>query len=140
MRVNKYLYLWVVQGNYGHGWEDINDPESWKEARAHLKETRASKGHPYPSRMVERRVLNPEAVTAAISGILTEPEPTYRVFVRNGYKHNPSWPNGREPYGAAPKTTLARHLSLSAARDMCEVWNKNHNPGKLVRMAEFEKE
>jgi hypothetical protein len=90
--------------------------------------------------MVERRVLNPEAVTAAIDAILTEPEPTYRVFVRSWYKRNPTWPNGREPYGGAPKTTLARKLSYSAARDMCEVWNKNHDPGKYSRKAEFEKE
>lgn len=135
---NKYLYLWVVQGDYGHGYEDINDPEPYAEARAHLKEARTSKGHPYPSRMVSRRVLNPDAVTAAVSAILTEP--TYRVFVRNAWKSNPSWPGGREPFGGAPKTTLARKLSFSAARDMCEVYNQNHNPGKLGRYAEFEKE
>ena len=127
---NKYLYLWVVQADYGHGYEDIGDPEPYAAARASLKETRASAGHPYPSRMIQRRVLNPDAVSAAVSAILTEPEPVYRVFVRNWYKPAPD--GGREP-GPGRKTILARRVSWSVARDMCEVYNNTHNPGKLSR-------
>ena len=44
-KTNKYLYLWVVQGNYsGHGWEDLAESESYKEARYNLKEYRISSG------------------------------------------------------------------------------------------------
>ena len=64
-------------------------------------------------------------------------EPKYTVFVRNWYKRGP---NGTKVPGPGPKTTLARHLSYSAARDYCEVYNKNHNPGKYSRKAEFTQE
>mgnify|MGYP003657295023 CR=1 FL=1 len=35
---NKYLYLYVVQGDYGygHGWEDECASENYKEARSDL--------------------------------------------------------------------------------------------------------
>ena len=44
-RPNKYLYLYVVQGNYGsYGWEDLAESESYQEARYNLKEYRISSG------------------------------------------------------------------------------------------------
>ena len=58
-RPNKYLYLWVVQGNYGsYGWEDLAESESYQEARYNLKEYRISSG-PAPHRIIQRRELNP---------------------------------------------------------------------------------
>jgi len=60
-RANKYLYLRVVQGNYGygHGWEDVAASEDFREARADLKAYRVNDpGNPY--RMIKRRELNEE--------------------------------------------------------------------------------
>lgn len=59
-RPNKYLYLWVVQGNYGgHGWEDLAESESYQEARYNLREYRISSG-PAPHRIIKRREPNPK--------------------------------------------------------------------------------
>lgn len=55
---NKYLYLYVVQGNYGYGWEDLTQSESWREARDDLKAYRQN--DPHPHRIIERRELNPK--------------------------------------------------------------------------------
>ncbi len=57
MRVNKYLYLFVLQGNYGygHGFEDLCASESWREVRDHLREYNENEGGNY--RIIERRVL-----------------------------------------------------------------------------------
>lgn len=57
-RANKYLYLYVVQGNYGQGWEDLTASEDYREARANLREYRAN--DPAPTRMIKRRELNAE--------------------------------------------------------------------------------
>lgn len=36
-RKNKYNYLWVIQGFYGYGWEDLSEYDkkeySWKDVR-----------------------------------------------------------------------------------------------------------
>ena len=58
-RVNKYLYLYIIQGHYGaYGWEDVATEETWKEARDRLKEYRENeKGIPH--RTIRRRELNP---------------------------------------------------------------------------------
>lgn len=34
---NKYNYLWVLQGNYGHGWADLGEYDTFREARDDLK-------------------------------------------------------------------------------------------------------
>ena len=58
-RPNKYLYLYVVQGNYGgYGWEDLAESESYQEAHYNLKEYRISSG-PAPHRIIKRREPNP---------------------------------------------------------------------------------
>jgi hypothetical protein len=59
MSANKYLYLYVVQGNYGygHGWEDEAASESRKEARTDLRAYRENGPGVY--RMVKRREPNP---------------------------------------------------------------------------------
>ena len=63
---------------------------------------------------------------------------SYKVFVRNWWKNNTSWPGGLEPDATARKTTIARRVeTYDRARDICQVWNKNHEPGRLSRKAEF---
>ena len=56
--MNKYQYLYIIQGRYPgqHGWEDECAEDSYSEARARLKEYRENS--PYPSRMIQRRELN----------------------------------------------------------------------------------
>ena len=55
---NKYIYLHVLQGNYGygHGWEDLCASESFKEVRQNLREYRENEGG--HNRLIERRELN----------------------------------------------------------------------------------
>ena len=59
-RPNKYLYLYVVQGNYGgmHGWEDLAESDTYREALYNLHEYRISSG-PAPHRIIQRREPNP---------------------------------------------------------------------------------
>lgn len=44
----------TVQGNYGHGWEDLTSEDSRKEGRARLREYRENEN--YPFRLICRRV------------------------------------------------------------------------------------
>jgi len=53
-RKNKYEYLFVVQGNYGYGWEDLISSEDYREARARLKDYRDNEKE-YSHRMIQRR-------------------------------------------------------------------------------------
>ena len=60
---NKYIYMAVLQGNYGQGWEDlveadVNNKEELKELRADVAEY--AENEPYPHRIIRRRVLNEE--------------------------------------------------------------------------------
>lgn len=50
---NKYEYLFVLQGNYGQGWEDLCAAESEKEVRQNRKEYRENEGGNY--RIIKRR-------------------------------------------------------------------------------------
>jgi hypothetical protein len=67
----------------------------------------------------------------------------YRVFVRDFWKPNPSWPNGREPYGGAPKHTICTVETAEEAREACAEWTHNHyftpRDKERGRAAEFEK-
>lgn len=54
--MNKYIYLHVLQGNYGYGWEDLTASEKFKEVYQDLKDYRANEGGLY--RLIERRELN----------------------------------------------------------------------------------
>lgn len=59
-KINKYLYLFVVQGYYNYyGWEDVCQSEDRKESRANLKDYRINEPQ-YSHRMIKRRELNPE--------------------------------------------------------------------------------
>lgn len=63
-RPTKYLYPYVVQGNYGAGWEDVTAEDSWQECRARLREYRENEPH-YAHRSVRRRVPNPAYIPTA---------------------------------------------------------------------------
>ena len=52
-KTNKYEYLFVLQGNYGQGWEDLCASESCKEVRQNRKEYRKNEGGKY--RIIQRR-------------------------------------------------------------------------------------
>jgi hypothetical protein len=55
MKLTKYVTVFVVQGNYGCGWEDECCSTDRREAREDLKSYRVNS--PYGSRMITRRVL-----------------------------------------------------------------------------------
>lgn len=57
-RAKKYEYLFVLQGHYGQGWEDLTASEERQEVRQNLKEYRDNEGGAY--RIIRRR----EPVTA----------------------------------------------------------------------------
>ncbi len=58
MKPTKYLYLWVLQANYGygHGWEDSCASEKWSEVRGDLRAYRENAPE-YAYRVVQRREL-----------------------------------------------------------------------------------
>lgn len=66
MKPTKYVYLFVVQGNYGYGdgWEDLCASEVRKEAREDLKAYRVNEPQ-YPHRMIRRRELRQAEPIAA---------------------------------------------------------------------------
>jgi hypothetical protein len=63
----------------------------------------------------------------------------YTVFTRTWWKHNSAWPNGLEP-GVGKKTRIARNVSETEARQICQQYNATHKPGKLSRKAEYEQQ
>jgi hypothetical protein len=54
--MRKYDYLFVVQGHYGFGWEDVTASLDNKEARGFLKDYRIN-APGYSYRMIQRREL-----------------------------------------------------------------------------------
>jgi hypothetical protein len=64
-------------------------------------------------------------------------QPRYDVFVRNWWKLNSAWPDGREPE-MGRKRSIARNVTHDEALTRCKEYNATHKPGKLSRKAEFE--
>ena len=64
-RVNKYLYLYIVQGYYDplHGWEDLTAEDTYTGAKHRLAEYRANEPG-YPHRLIQRRESNSEYMEA----------------------------------------------------------------------------
>lgn len=58
-RINKYKYLYVIQGNYGSRWEDVSYEDNYKDARRCLKDYLDNEKQ-YPHRLITRRELNKE--------------------------------------------------------------------------------
>jgi len=68
LKPNKYLYFYVVQGNYGsYGWEDLAESDTHKEARYNLKEYRISSS-PWAHRIIKRREPNPAYFSMLMAG------------------------------------------------------------------------
>jgi hypothetical protein len=62
----------------------------------------------------------------------------FRVFVRDWWKPNPAWPNGREP-GAGPRHVIRARVETEAeAHALARRYNETHDPGPLSRKAEYE--
>lgn len=57
----------------------------------------------------------------------------YLVFSRTWWKENPSWPDGLEPDGAAPRRTIGRADTIEEAREMCAEWMATHQFSKQDR-------
>jgi hypothetical protein len=63
----------------------------------------------------------------------------YRVFTRTWWRNNSDYPNGLEPH-VGRKTIIKKNIDTEEeAREICRVWNANHEPGRLSRKAEYEK-
>jgi hypothetical protein len=52
--MNKYTYLWVIQGYYGR-WEDLSAYELWIEAKADILAYRENEGGRF--RLIQRREI-----------------------------------------------------------------------------------
>lgn len=63
-RINKFLYLYILQGFYAQGWEDLTASEERAEVRANLKEYRDNERGIY--RIIKRTEPNPEHVRKPI--------------------------------------------------------------------------
>lgn len=61
----------------------------------------------------------------------------YRVFVRDWWKENPTWPNGLEPC-AGVKIPFGTVATEAAARQMCKAFAHSNPPGRYSRKAEYE--
>ena len=59
-KINKRLYLYVLQGNYGpqYGFEDLTASENLQEVRQDRKDYESNEGGNY--RIIKRRELNPD--------------------------------------------------------------------------------
>ena len=55
MRERKYDYEYIVQGNYGYGWDDLTAHDTRAAARAERKVYDANESTPH--RVIARRVL-----------------------------------------------------------------------------------
>lgn len=53
---NKYQYLYILQGYYSYGWEDLTASEIYKEVKQNKKEYQENECGLY--RIIQRRVLN----------------------------------------------------------------------------------
>jgi len=54
---NKYVYLYVLQGNYGiYGYEDLTASEDYRDVRRDLKDYQENEGGNY--RIIKRREKN----------------------------------------------------------------------------------
>jgi len=58
--MNKYEYLWVVQGYYAQGWEDV-DCGNYFDTRVNLALYKQNESNT-PFRRIQRRVLNAQNI------------------------------------------------------------------------------
>ncbi|HUS48819.1 MAG TPA: hypothetical protein VMZ91_01530 [Candidatus Paceibacterota bacterium] len=53
--VKKHPYDFIIQGNYGHGWEDVNTEDNYSDARRSLREYDENE-RGYSHRKIIRRI------------------------------------------------------------------------------------
>ena len=70
-KTKKYDYLFVLQGNYGQGWEDLCASESSTEVRQNRKEYRENEGGNY--RIIQRREARMVKLSDIIARALAMP-------------------------------------------------------------------
>jgi len=63
---------------------------------------------------------------------------SYRCFIRNWWKRNPTYPGGREPCAGRKHTLAAKVATEQEAQAICQQYNASHKPGFLSRKAEYE--
>lgn len=56
MKINKYRYLYVLQGFYSRGWADLTQSEDYTEIREDHRDYKRNEAGQY--RIISRRVLN----------------------------------------------------------------------------------
>ncbi|MBU1621881.1 MAG: hypothetical protein KJ604_20690 [Gammaproteobacteria bacterium] len=64
---------------------------------------------------------------------------SFAVFVRTWWRRNPSYPCGLEPCPGR-KRYLGRRLTEEEARTLARQYNATHDPGRLSKKAEYERE
>jgi len=62
MKVNKYLYGWILYCNYGRGWEYETFEETFKGMRENRKAYQENS--PYPLKISRGREINPKWIEA----------------------------------------------------------------------------
>ena len=61
---------------------------------------------------------------------------TYTIFTRTWWKHNPDWPDNKEPC-IGSKTIINYADTEEEARAICKEYNDTHDPGRLSKKAEY---
>lgn len=64
----------------------------------------------------------------------------YYTFTRTWWRENPRWPNGLEPQAGRKRRTGHTFTHESEAQRFCKNYNETHNPGRLSRKCEYERE
>lgn len=55
-KINKWSFDYVIQGNYGSGWDDLTTEETYLDGINQLKCYNENEN--YPHRLIKRKVLN----------------------------------------------------------------------------------
>ena len=61
MKTTKYIYEYIVQGNYGQGWEDVGAHDNKRDARGEKRTYDANESQPH--RVIFRRTLREVTAT-----------------------------------------------------------------------------
>jgi hypothetical protein len=68
---------------------------------------------------------------------------SYNVFTRAWWREatprDGNWPRNLVPAAGAERTYLARGVSYSEARELCDEWNSENEEGRYSVKAEFER-
>lgn len=56
MKQNKYINIFVLQANYGYGWDDLTTSDNWGEIKTDKRAY--ARNDTAPLRIIKRRVLN----------------------------------------------------------------------------------